>query len=220
MSALVFDAYGTLFDVHSVVAACEARFGGHGEGLSRLWRAKQLEYSWLTSLMGRYEDFETLTGRALRYACTALGLDATPEDQARIVDAYRRLDLFPDARAALDAPYGYPLAILSNGAPAMLQALVEHAGIGTVFGVLISVDELRIYKPDPRVYQHAAERLGLAPAAIGFVSANAWDACGAAAFGLRSFWVNRAGAPLDELGVAPAAILGSLEELAVRLATG
>lgn len=219
VKALVFDAYGTLFDVHSVVAACEACYPGRGQELSRLWRAKQIEYSWLLSLMERYEDFWAVTGRALTFACAALGLPGGPDDRAGLMDAYLRLSLHPDARTALQALIAYPLAILSNGSPAMLQAIVASAGLAGTFTHVVSVDEVRRYKPDPLAYRLAPQRLGVEPHEIGFVSANSWDAQGATAFGFRTFWLNRAGQPLDELGFRPAVTVRDLRGVVEALRT-
>ncbi len=212
-AALVFDAYGTLFDVHSVVALCEEVWPGRGAELSKLWRAKQLEYTWLRSLMGRYEDFARVTDAGLRYACAALELTYDDRRREQLLGAYLRLAPFPEVNAALGKLRGLKLAILSNGAPAMLEALVANSGLAELFTAVLSVDELRIYKPAPKVYQLAVDRLGVSVAAIGFVSSNCWDAAGARSFGLRTFWVNRGGQPLDPLGFAPDHELRSLAEL-------
>src|SRR5262245_149104 len=213
--ALVFDAYGTLFDVHSVEALCEERWPGKGAQLTRLWRAKQLEYSWLRSLMQRYEDFAQVTAAALGYACAALGVALDDEARSRLLQAYRELAIFPEVRGALGALKASKirLAILSNGAPAMLRAVVRHAGLGRLIGTVLSVDPRKIYKPAPTVYRLAVERLRVPKRAIGFVSSNCWDACGAKAFGFRTFWINRSGVPVDALGVTPDHILHSLAEL-------
>ena len=215
--ALVFDAYGTLFDVYSVASACDAEFPGRGAALSQLWRAKQLEYSWLRSLMGRYEDFWSITEAALTFACRALGLPLDEATRGRLMGGYLALDAYLDVPVLMAACGERPLAILSNGAPQMLRAVVEHNRLADRFAAVISVDEVRVYKPEPRVYELAERRLGLPRAAIGFVSSNGWDAIGAAAYGFRVCWINRAGAPLDELGAAPAVVVGGLGELAALL---
>jgi 2-haloacid dehalogenase len=212
-AALVFDAYGTLFDVHSVVALCGELWLGQGAALSQLWRAKQLEYTWLRSLMGRYEDFTHVTEASLRYACRALGLPCDDTQRARLLDAYLKLAPFPEAKDALAQLRGIKLAILSNGSPAMLRPLVASSGLDRWITDVLSVDELRIYKPSPRVYQLAVDRLGVPAAAIAFVSSNCWDAIGARAFGFRTFWVNRSGAPVDALGVTPDHEVRSLTEI-------
>jgi 2-haloacid dehalogenase len=219
-AALVFDAYGTLFDVHSVTRLADTLWPGRGAQLSQLWRTKQLEYTWLRSLMGRYEDFSRVTEDALRYTCEALALPFSAESHARLMDAYLRLDPFPEVRDALARLGGATLAILSNGSPAMLAPLVANAGLDRVIPHVLSVDDVKIFKPDPRVYQLAVDRLGVAAADIGFVSSNCWDAIGAKRFGFRVFWINRGGAPVDRMGDAPDAILASLAELPARISSG
>ncbi|GAB4425677.1 MAG: haloacid dehalogenase type II [Anaerolineae bacterium] len=217
VKAVVFDAYGTLFDVYSVISLCNELFPEQGAALSQLWRAKQLEYSWLLSLMERYEDFWQVTEKALRFACRALHLSDDAAAQARLMDAYLHLDPYPEVPAALAALADTPLAILSNGAPPMLSAVVANANLQQTFAHVISVDEVKIYKPSPRVYRLAAEKLGLEPATIGFVSSNSFDIIGATAFGFRTFWVNRAANPLDELGFTPALTISKLTDLAYMM---
>jgi 2-haloacid dehalogenase len=213
LDALVFDAYGTLFDVHSVTREAEVRWPGRGEALSRQWRAKQLEYTWLRSLMGRYEDFAQVTRDALRYACAALALPLDAAAEAPLLEAYRRLELFPDVRETLAALGTRKLAILSNGSPEMLAAVVRNAGLDGLIPRVLSVDALRVYKPDPRVYGLAVQALGTFAPQTGFVTSNGWDAAGAKAFGFRVFWVNRARAPLEGLGLPPDHVIASLAEL-------
>jgi 2-haloacid dehalogenase len=215
LRALVFDAYGTLFDVHSVAQLCEDLWPGRGAALSRLWRAKQLEYTWLRSLMRRYEDFALITEAALLHACAALGLPIDEPRRRKLIGAYRELAAFPEVRDALAALKASKirLAILSNGSPAMLRPVVAHAGLGALIRTLISVDPRKIYKPAPAVYRLAVERLGLPKRDIGFVSSNCWDACGAKSFGFRTFWINRTGAPVDALGAAPDYVIARLDEL-------
>jgi len=220
LKALVFDAYGTLFDVHSVGARCEQYWPGHGAALSQLWRTKQLEYSWLRSLMGRYIPFSAVTRDALAYACEALGL---PLDGARgdaLMQAYRALTPYPDVPPALEQlrAGGRKLAILTNGSPDMIEPLVAHCGMTQTFDAVLSADALRTFKIAPQVYQHAVERLGVEAAAIGFVSSNCWDALGAKNFGFRVWWINRQGAPVDRLDAQPDGVLKGLGELPARLA--
>jgi 2-haloacid dehalogenase len=203
IEAVVFDAYGTLFDVHSVIRRGEELFPGKGDALSRLWRTKQLEYTWLRSLMGRYEDFEQVTRAALKFTCKSLGLACTEITESALMQEYLRLSPYPDARFALDLLKGRKLAILSNGSPAMLDAIVSNAGFGGVFHSVLSVHTLRIFKPHPSVYQWGVEALGIPKEYVAFVSSNFWDICGA---------------PPDELGYSPAAVLGSLDELGPALA--
>ena len=220
ISALVFDAYGTLFDVHSVARVAESLFPGRGAALSAAWRAKQLEYTWLRSLMGRYEDFSRVTVSSLEWAIESLGLDADDAARRALVDEYRKLAMFPEVPAAIEKlAQSRPLAILSNGHPDMLHAVVEHNGLTDRFrGGVLSVHSAKIFKPDASVYRLAEERLGVPRALMGFVSSNGWDAAGAKSFGFRAFWVNRAGAPVERLGVRPDATVRSLAELVELLA--
>lgn len=208
--ALVFDAYGTLFDVHSVAARCKSCWPGRGTQLSQLWRAKQLEYTWQRSLMQRYVPFSTVTREALAYACEALGLKLTQAQVEDLMGEYLRLSVYPDARKALER-LKTRRAILSNGSPDMLGPLVEHSGLR--FDAVISVDELEIYKPAPRVYELAVQKLRASKDRIGFVSSNCWDALGAKSYGFEVYWINRAKAPLDRLGFKPDAVLTSLDEI-------
>jgi 2-haloacid dehalogenase len=211
--AIVFDAYGTLFDVHSVARRGEELYPGNGMALSQLWRTKQLEYTWLRSLMGRYEDFEAVTAAALRFACDALGLPCTTQTSAALMEQYVHLAPYPEVPGALDALTGHKLAILSNGSPSLLDSLVRNTGLASHFAAVLSVDPLRIYKPHPSVYQLAVDQLGIEARDIAFISSNFWDAAGATAFGFRTFWINRSGAKPDELGLEPQAVLSSLDQL-------
>ena len=213
IKALVFDAYGTLFDVHSVVSLCEEMFPGQGIALSQTWRTRQLEYSWLRSVMGHYEDFWKVTQETLDFSCKALQLPATPAMQARLMEAYLHLQAFPDVIEALKSLSGYTKAILSNGTLKMLEAVVKSSFLGDFFSHIISVDAVKIYKPSPRVYELAVQRIGAEKTAIGFVSSNCWDDIGAKAFGFRTFWVNRADSPADQLGFLPDVIVRTLREL-------
>ncbi|MFY9584550.1 MAG: haloacid dehalogenase type II [Candidatus Acidiferrales bacterium] len=213
IKALVFDAYGTLFDVHSVIATCNQHFPEQGPALSKAWRAKQLEYTWLRSLMGRYEDFWQVTEAALVFACKTLNLPCPPATRVELMEAYLHLDLYPEVLQSLKAFSNYPLAILSNGSPRMLQAAVENAGLRGIFSHVLSVDTVKIYKPSPRVYELASQKMGVAASAIGFVSSNSWDVIGAKAAGLWTCWVNRSGAPEDELGLLPDARANTLVDL-------
>jgi 2-haloacid dehalogenase len=216
LRAFVFDAYGTLFDVLSVTSLCEALFPGRGVALAQLWRLKQLQYSVWRSLMNRYRDFWQLTGDGLTYACRSLDLTLTAEARTRLLEAYLTLTAFPDVRPGLEAlkALGLRLAILSNGEPRMLEAAVRSAGIGPLLDHVISVEEVRIFKPSPRVYDLAPARLGVSPDALGFVSSNSWDVAGAASVGLRTFWIQRSGAePPEELGFAAEQVVHALTDL-------
>jgi len=213
IQTLAFDAYGTLFDVHSVISTCNDLFPDKGPALSQLWRAKQLEYTWLRSLMGRYEDFWQVTESALAFACRSLQLDCPPAARQRLMDGYLHLDPFPEVRQALQSLARYKLVILSNGSPRMLAAVVENAGLKDVFADVISVDEVKIFKPSPCVYELASRHLKLPQGAIGFISSNFWDIAGARSFGLWTCWMNRAKAPEEELGFRPDAVIASLADL-------
>ncbi len=216
-SAFVFDAYGTLFDVHSIAALAEELAPGNGAALSRIWRTKQLEYTWLQSLMatGRFqrEDFAALTAHALDYAISALILPLDGDARRRLLDAYQRLAPFPGTRDALAALAPRPRWILSNGTRAMLEPLARFTGLDELLDGILSVDDAGIYKPSPRVYQLAVDRLGLAPSEIAFVSSNGWDAAGAKVFGFTTFWINRDGVPVERHAPEPDFVLGSLPEL-------
>jgi 2-haloacid dehalogenase len=219
ISALVFDAYGTLFDVHSVASLAESLFPGKGGALSQAWRAKQLEYTWLRSLMGHYEGFGAITAASLEFALDALHIVAGEGAKNALVDEYRRLAMFPEVPGALTALAATrPLAILSNGDPEMLDAVVDHNGVRERFrGGVLSVHAAEIFKPHPDVYRIAEEALGVPRALMGFVSSNGWDAAGAKSFGFRVYWVNRARAPVERLGFPPDAVIGGLDELAKLL---
>lgn len=208
----LFDAYGTLFDVHSVVEAGRT-ITSDPVALSMLWRQKQLEYTWLRSLMGRYEDFWAVTESALRHAIRRLGLTASDADVARLMDAYLSLACFPDVREALDRLRGHRLAILSNGAPKMLAAAVTSSGLGGYFDAVLSVDTAKIFKPSPRAYAIGPDTLGIPAGELLFISSNGWDVAGAKAFGYRVAWCNRMNAADEELGVGADLVIRSLAEL-------
>ena len=212
--AVVFDAYGTLLDFSSAARGAAAALGDRWQPLSDLWRRKQLEYRWLRSLMGVHADFWAVTGDALDHALEALQLGA-PGLRQRLMDAYARLDAYPDAAPALTALRGAGLktAILSNGTPRMLASATRSAGLDGLIDQVLSVEEVGVYKPHPSVYRLAVDRLGLWPAELVFVSANGWDAHGARQAGLRVAWCNRAGLARERLGSAPDAELRSLAEL-------
>jgi 2-haloacid dehalogenase len=207
----VFDAYGTLFDVHSVVEA-GAAVTDDPAALSLLWRQKQLEYTWLRSLMGRYEDFWAVTQAALRYAVRRLDIRATETQIRTLMDAYLHLACFPDVHDAL-AALRLPRAILSNGAPAMLEAAVRSSGLGPLVDHVISVDRVRIYKPAPAVYALGPQTLGIPAHELLFVSSNAWDVAGAKSFGYQVAWCNRTAAPDERLGTTPDHVIRSLTAL-------
>ena len=215
--AFVFDAYGTLFDVHSITALAEELAPRQGGLLSQIWRTKQLEYTWLQSLMlsptRPRDDFAAITAQALDYAISQLTVPIDAADRQRLLDAYQRLAPFPDAADALAELAPRPRWILSNGTPGMLEPLVRASTLAPHIDGVLSVDAAGIYKPSPRVYRLAVDRLQLDPADIGFVSSNGWDAAGAAAFGFTTFWINRAGYPVERHAPEPDFIVGSLANL-------
>ena len=191
IKAIVFDAYGTLYDIQSVAAVTEEAFPGYGEIITQIWRIKQLEYTWLRSLMRRYQDFSVITKDSLAYAIRVLGLQHDAATLERIMGKYLHLDLYPDAMTALVAMTGRKLAILSNGSSGMLDALVRNSGLDRVLDATISIDSKGIFKPAPDAYSLIESTLGVPPAEVLFVSSNPWDACGAKSFGLNVAWIER-----------------------------
>ena len=232
--AIVFDAYGTLYDVQSVLAATRDVCGDKGEVVTQVWRLKQLEYSWLRSVMGQYEDFWSVTRASLEYAMRCVGIEPSEDQCAPLMRKYLELDLYPEARAALDSLRGNKLAILSNGSERMLSALVEASGIGKLLHAVISVDGARAYKPSPACYELVDRALGVPKEDVLFVSSNGFDVAGAKRFGFKVVWVQRVlsvGASAqpapgpremfsllrgrrEELGVQPDYRVGALSELA------
>jgi 2-haloacid dehalogenase len=214
IAACVFDAYGTLFDVHSAVQHGGAALGDKAAAVSALWRQKQLEYTWLRSLMGAHADFRQVTRDGLDYALAAHGVE-DPALADRLMELYLTLDAYPDVVACLETlrAVGLATAILSNGEPEMLSAAVDSAGLSKLLDEVLSVEEVGIFKPDPRTYQLAVNRLEVPAERICFVSTNAWDAAGAAYFGFRVAWLNRFGQRLEALPGAPAAVIAGLDEL-------
>lgn len=210
----VFDAYGTLFDVHSAVAAHASGLSAKAAEVSNLWRAKQLEYTWTRSLMGRHADFWALTGDALDFALESFGI-RDGKLRESLLDAYRRLKAYPEVTDVLGRlrTSGMKTAILSNGSPRMLDDAVQAAGIGALLDAVLSIEAAGIYKPDPRVYRLACDRFGVNANDICFQSSNAWDAAGAAAFGFRVAWINRSGQPAEYRFASPAVMMRSLNEL-------
>jgi 2-haloacid dehalogenase len=198
ISAAIFDAYGTLLDVHAAMQRHAARLGPAWQAISADWRTKQIEYTWVRSLAGpaHHRDFWRLTEEALAWTAARHGITDTAL-LADVLQAYRRLDAYPDATAVLTRlqDSGIARAILSNGEPSMLDDAVHAAGIATLLDAVLSVESAGVFKPDPRVYRLATDRFGLAAAQMAFVSSNPWDAFGARAFGFQVFWINRTGAP-------------------------
>jgi 2-haloacid dehalogenase len=210
----VFDAYGTLFDVHAAIARHRDEIGPGADRLSQLWRIKQLEYSWTVSLMDRYRDFRDLTAAALDRAAASEG-GLSPGLREKLLSAYDTLDAYPDARATLTGlrAKGLRTAILSNGTPAMLASATRAAGLADLLDAVISIESLRVYKPRPAVYGLVNKRFGATADEVTFVSSNRWDVAGAKAFGFHAVWVNRGGQADEYLDLPPHRTVASLEAL-------
>lgn len=209
-----FDAYGTLFDVHAAVRRHSDAVGPDAARLSEIWRNKQLEYTWVRTLAGRYLDFWTLTEQALDFAFAAVP-NADRAVRPKLLDAYRGLDCYPEVPEVIRRlkADGKQVAILSNGSSGMLADAVSAAGLEGVFDAVLSVDQLRSYKTDQRVYELVTTQFRVYPQAVSFQSSNRWDVAGATLFGLRTVWINRTGAPDEYADLPPAAVLPSLEGL-------
>ena len=216
--AVLFDAYGTLFDVYSVGLLAEQLFPGQGQALAQLWRDKQIEYSRLVSASSggaHYQPCWELTRAGLSYACKRLGLDLTTEREQRLMNQYRHLSAFPENRAVLQAlrKRGVVTGILSNGDPAMLAVAIKSAGLQDLFDHVLSADSIRIYKTHPEAYALGPQATGLAARQILFVSCNSWDALAATWYGYQTLWINRYGLPFEELGTQPTRIGATLRDL-------
>ena len=227
VQAVLFDAYGTLFDVYSVAQLAEQLFPGQGQALAVLWRDKQIEYTRLVSSSRQgpqrasvYQPFWELTRAGLRYACKRLGLDLGPEREAQLMGQYRQLSAFTESREVLHAlkAQGLVTGVLSNGDPAMLQAAVQSAGLAGLLDHVISVDAIRTYKTDPEAYALGEQATGLKAPQIAFVSSNGWDALAATWYGFQTLWVNRQGLPQEEIGPAPTRVATSLQGVLDMLA--
>ena len=221
ISVCVFDAYGTLFDYNTAAGRHSATLGEKAAPLADLWRLKQLQYTWLRSLMGRYTGFWQVTGEALDFAMGELGIEDGAL-RANLMEAYLTLDAYAEVQETLATlrTHGLRTAILSNGESSMLDAAVEAAGIADSLDAVLSVEEVGIYKPHPSVYQLVVDRLGVAAANVSFQSSNAWDANGAAAFGFRVAWCNRFGQGQERVPEAPDAEIATLAELPALLGIG
>ncbi|AUT64732.1 haloacid dehalogenase type II [Paraburkholderia terrae] len=221
IKAIAFDLYGTLFDVHSVAVQCDEQFPGRGQEISNVWRQKQLEYTWLRSLMNRYIPFEHVTEEALRFTIRHLGLELDERACRSLSDAYLRLQAYPEVPDALRAlrDRGLKLAILSNGSPHSIDAVVTNAGLRNSFDHLLSVDPVRVYKPDNRAYELAEQTFGVGRREILFVSSNAWDATGARYFGFPTCWINRGGKTFEEMGQRPDWEVNGLDRLVTVFAS-
>jgi 2-haloacid dehalogenase len=214
VQACVFDAYGTLFDFASAAKGCRDMLGDGVDRLTALWRDKQLQYTWLRALQGRHADFWQVTGDALDFAMETLAIDK-PGLRDRLMGLYLTLDAFPEVPDVLEhlKKAGLRTAILSNGSPKMLEAVVRASGLNTLLDAVLSVEEVGVYKPHPKVYQLAVDRLGIRAGAIAFQSSNAWDAYAASAFGMQVVWCNRYGQRPERLPGAPDRVVKSLAEL-------
>ena len=219
IAACVFDAYGTLFDFNTAAAGARDELGDDWQTLSELWRLKQLQYTWLRGLAGHHAEFWQVTGDALDYALAQLGIER-PGLRERLMQLYLQLGTFPEVPAMLQAmkQRGIRLAILSNGSPPMLAAVVRNSGLENVFDAVLSVEEVGVFKPHPSVYGLAAQRLNLAPERICFLSSNGWDAYSAKAFGFRVLWCNRYGQPPERIPATPDGEIRDLAALPELLA--
>ena len=216
IDAIVFDAYGTLFDVNSAAARWREALGPQADAFSATWRRKQLEYSWLRSLMGRYRDFWAMTEDALVYSANRLKLDLTVTKRSQLMASYLDLAAFPDVKPGLEElkRISIRLAILSNGEPKMLKAAVQSAGIHELIDAIFSVDTVKIFKPCPRVYNQLQDALKIDKAEIGFVSSNNWDVNGAGSAGLTTFWIQRSSLDIpEELGYLPTHLVTAITDL-------
>lgn len=216
---IVFDLYGTLVDVHSVAVRGDALFPGKGAELSRLWRQKQLEYTWLLTLMDRYEPFEAVTLRALAFSLKQLGLEMGEAERATLSEEYLKLDAYPGTLESLKSltGRGIRLAVLSNGSERSIDAVLRHTGLRDAFDSVLSVERVQRFKPHASVYQMAVDRSATGISTMLFVSSNAWDASGAGHFGFKTCWINRVGQPFEELGHTPFTTVGTISQLAERL---
>ena len=214
IEACVFDAYGTLFDVHAAAAKLRDELEGKADHLSQVWRTKQLEYTWLRSLMGNYAPFIKITGDALDYALGVVKID-NPALRQNLMDIYMQLDAYPEAATVLKSlqAVGLKTAILSNGSPEMLSSAVNNAGLLENLDSVLSCDSLQIYKPHPSVYQLSVDALSVEANRICFMSSNAWDIAGGAHFGYKAVWVNRFGAEAERLPDGPVAEINALDGL-------
>jgi len=210
IQALVFDVYGTLFDVHSVKEQAEALYPDHGEAISKRWREKQLEYSFLRQLNGQYVPFSQVTQDALRYTLLELKLHVTEEQITTLMETYLTLDVYPEVSSVLETMADKRLVVFSNGSHDMLDPLIEQSGLADRFEHLVSVDDIKQYKPAPASYMHALNTLGLKREEILFMSSNGWDITGAKSFGFKTAWINRNGLPFEELNLDPDRIYDDL----------
>lgn len=207
IEAVIFDAYGTLFDVYSVVALADEIFPGKGGEIAKVWRERQIDYTRIRTLCDQYVDFREITENALEFACACLELKLTSDDKTRLMDQYDHLNAFPENLAVLNQlkSQGLKLGILSNGTKRMIDGAINSAGMEEYFDHILTVENIRKYKTVPEAYQLGPDTFNLDVTQILFVSSNCWDACGATWFGYQTLWVNRANMPVEVLGVEPCA---------------
>ncbi len=217
LKGVVFDAYGTLFDVFSVAQKCEEEYPGRGDEISQIWRQKQLEYSWLQTLMGQYKRFWDITEDALCYALKSLGLYYNEDNIKSLMNSYYNLTVYSDVAEALDNFRPRKLVILTNGNAEMFDQLLVNTGVNQYLDGFLSADKVQLFKPRPEVYQIAVDYLGINKNEILFVSSNAWDIAGAKSFGFSTGWINRGHKPCEQLGVKPDYIVSSLLELTKKI---
>ena len=210
IKALVFDAYGTLFDVHSVGKECNEIFPNKGDEISQSWRKKQLEYFFLRQLMERYKPFDEITKEALNYACKENGVELSEENEERLMNAYLKLELFEEVESVLKELSDKKLVVFSNGSVNMIDPLVEQSSINEYIDEVISADEIKQYKPTPAAYNHALERLDVKREEILFMSSNPWDITGAKSFGFNTAWINRKELVAEELDIQPDSVYSDL----------
>ncbi len=203
IKAFIFDVYGTLFDVHSVQDTCNKHFPDKGEAISQSWRKKQLDYFFLRQVMGTYEDFVTVTRESLRYALMENGAEWTTAAEDELIDAYTHLTHYAEVESVLTELKDKELVILSNGTQHMLDSLIENAGLAHHFDSVLSVDDVKQFKPAPAAYTHALKELGVKREEVLFMSSNGWDISGAKNFGFHTAWINRGHAPTEQLGLEP-----------------
>ncbi|GGJ59303.1 2-haloacid dehalogenase [Anoxybacillus voinovskiensis] len=215
--AYVFDVYGTLFDVYSISEKCTNYFSDKGARISQSWRQKQLEYCFLRQIIGSYIPFHEITKEALQYVCISEQVYTTEEIITDLLQAYLKLSPFAEVKQALEMLQSETLVVFSNGSLDMLHPLLNHSGLTSYFQHIISVDEIKQYKPSPSAYQHVCNRLNMQPKEILFLSSNTWDVAGASRFGFQTAWINRSNATMDLLDVTPNYIVNDLQELIGQL---
>ncbi|AIY04997.1 haloacid dehalogenase family protein [Planococcus sp. PAMC 21323] len=213
IKAFVFDVYGTLFDVTAIKKECEELYPGYGEKISQTWRSKQVEYFMLRQLMGNYDTLFSITHAALKYALHENDLQVSEENEQKLLDAYLHLPLYLESKRVLTQLKDKNLVVFSNGSHDMLDPLVENAGLNDLLNQVLSIDDIKQFKPTPASYQYALEKLGIESHEVLFMSSNGWDVSGAKSFGFQTAWINRKNAPVEELDLEPDYIFDDLNGL-------